>query len=241
MVAALFLVTNTFTQKRFWQMVCLIPYVALYNSFISINRILRSLYEELGIIEIFNLVIESAVSASFNFDIISNEFSISSLSIFLSPLMRIDGSIPLLQIINHSPLFDLHRFLSIIFGSELPVNSLFTIEVLGVELRDGVAFIPSLLGYFIFLFGNLGFMCICLAIYILIWHIIFRLIYSLRLRLKEVFVALMLINLARFSISGTLESMAQSIAITFVFCLFIEFLFGIILRNRSRKIIRQTL
>ena len=220
-MSVLWLVTGTFTKNRFRLIMALVPFIIVFNIFLAVNRMMRSLFEDLGMVEIFMLVLKTGLSA--DYEIYASRWSISGLSAVLAPLMRIDGSGPLLGIVNYAPSFDLDRVLSIVFESGLSVDALFVTEVLGEAIRDGVAFSPSLIGYFLFIFGNPWLVCIGVSLYTLVWHMIFRALTGLRLKATPILISLMIVALARFTISGTLEAMPQSIAMVLIFGLIAEF------------------
>ena len=233
-LTVLWLTTGTFSKNRFRLIMALVPFMIIFNVFLSVNRMMRSLFEDLGMFEILMLIFNTGLSL--DYDIFASEFSMSGLSVVLAPLMRIDGSGPLFDIINYAPSFDFDRVLSIVFGSSLTVDALFVTEVLGVAITDGVAFSPSLIGYFLFIFGNPWLVGIGVSLYTLLWNMVFRVVTGLRLKTKPILISLMIVVLARFTISGTLEAMFKSIAMV----LFFGFILELIIRGLFKKTARQT-
>jgi hypothetical protein len=134
----------------------------------------------------------------------------------LGPLMRINGADTLLNIANFGPTFSLHRVVYYLFESESAVNIEYATKVLGLPLEAGLAFSPSLMGYFYFILGDPVLSGLALMVFLLFWNTIFVLLNHSGFKLRPVIFAILLISFAHYLSEGTLESMPMNIALILV-------------------------
>jgi hypothetical protein len=214
-LAVLWLVTGSFTKRRGLLLAALVLFIVVFNAFLSVNRVLRSGYPDMGIFEISAMLAQQFLSS--NSAIQVNDELVQQIGMYLGMFMRINGADSLLNIINFAPSFSFDRIRSLFFESPEAVYVLYTSDVLGRSPQPGVAFSPSLLGYFLFVFGNVALVCFGVIVYTLVWHMIFRAIMNALLMIEPVLIALLIITLGKFTSEGTLEAMPMAIAIIITF------------------------
>lgn len=221
-LAVLWLVTGTLTRKRLLLLLSLVPFIAIFNGFLSINRIMRSANPDLGIFEIMGMT--GRFLLSIDTTLSGYEEPVQQATSYLGLIMRISGADSLMNIINYAPAFSLDRSWYLLFESPDTIPTLYAQDVLGRYYDTGVAFSPSLLGYFEFVFGNVGLVCFGMIAYILVWHLLFRALLRYRLLIEPIVFSMLVALLALYTSEGVLESMPQSIALIMAFALFGEFI-----------------
>ena len=231
----LWLLTGNFTQKRGRLLAALALFMVVFNVYLGINRTLRNIYPDMGVFDIAAMAISYLLTL--HGGILTNAESLPLIANYAGPLLRINGADSLLNIINYAPSFSFDRIWFILFESPDTVASLFTTDVLGLPPQLGLGFSPSLLGYLLFVFGNVSLVCFGMIVYTLAWHMIFRTIMNARLIIEPILIALLIVTLGQFTSEGTLESMPQTIAIVVAFGVIGEFF----LRRSFGRGIRQTI
>ena len=180
-----------------------------FNSFLMVNRILRSDFD-LGIFE----AIKTAANYFFSsaIDLSGYEEAFQKTAHYLGFIMRINGADSLLNILYYDPPFSFERIGYLLFKSTETMNVLYASHVLGYSVDQYLSFSPSLLGYFTFPFSNTALVCIAMVVYTLVWHFLFSIILNARFFVKPIALALLIVILGTTS-EGTLEAMPRSIAI----------------------------
>ena len=161
----LWLLTGTLTKKRLLLIGIMIPLIIQFNSFLTVNRILRSDLGS-GIFETMITAVNYFISQVI--DLPGYEDAFQRTITYLGPVMRINGADSLLNILNYNPSFSFKRIGQLLFESTSAVNDLYSTDVLGYNIDRDVAFSPSLLGYFVFVFSNTGFVCLAMVVYTLV-------------------------------------------------------------------------
>jgi hypothetical protein len=215
------LVTGSFTRKRLLLLLLLVPFMGLFNGFLSINRIMRNIYPDMGIFEIMWMTGSFFLSTDTT---LSGYEPVSAVTNYLGLIMRINGADSLMNIINYAPPFSLKRIWHLLFESPDTIATLYAQEVLGYSQLTGVAFSPSLLGYFEFVFGNVVLVSFGMVVFTLIWHLLFRTILRARLLTEPIVFSMLIVLVGLYTSEGTLETMPQSIAGIIVFIIFGEFI-----------------
>jgi len=216
-IAVLWLVTDKLSKKRMLLLLSMVPFIVIFNGYIILNRTMRSAMPDIGIFDIalmagqFLLFTDTAI--------LSFGDSVQNTSQYLGFLMRINGADSLMNIINYAPTPSFDRTWFLLFESTRPVYSLFAEDVLGHNEIAGLAFSPSLLGYFTFVFGNLVFVCFGMVAYTLTWHIIFKVLLRAKLLVEPIVFAFLIVLVGHYTSEGTLESMPQSIALLILFAI----------------------
>jgi len=216
----LWLITEKMSKKRAAFILVLMLFTIFLNGVLTVNRILRSVYPNLDGFEIFNMVITQYIlpaGAAFS----STEANLQ-ISAGLSTLMRVNGSDSLLIILDYAPRYSSERSFDILTGSLSSAES-YANDVLGLPQLFGVAFSPSLLGFFMLMFGNnIFFICFAFVLYLLVWHVLLRRLLNLKLFIEPIVMVLLLLILARFTSEGTLEALPSTIGLLMCFGLIAE-------------------
>ena len=218
----LWLVTDTFTKKRLLLLLLIVPFMGLFNTFLSINRTIRSSNPDVGPFEILLEIV--AFLFSTDTVILGYDQPIEYVANYWGLLLRINGADSLMNIIEFSPEFSFLRAWDLLFISSDYIATLYAQDVLGKYYETGVAFSPSLLGSFYFIFGNIALVCCAMILYTLIWHLLFCALRRAKLLIEPIVFSLLIVALGLFTSEGTLEAMPQSIGIIIVFAIFGELL-----------------
>jgi hypothetical protein len=229
----LWLSTGSFTQERGRLLAILVLFMVAFNIYLSFNRALRNAYPDMGIFEIAAMVVHSLLSL--NSEITIDAESIPQIAKFLGPFLRINGADSLLNIINYSPSFSFDRIWNLLFESQDTVAIVFAMDVLGSPPQPGLGFSTSLIGYFLFVFGNILLVPLCMIVYTLIWHMIFWSIMNARLMIEPILITLMIITLGQFTSEGSLEAMPQAIFLVVTLGIIGEFFLRRSFGNRVRE------
>jgi len=216
----LWLVTDKLSRKRLLLLLLIVPFMGVFNGFLSINRIMRSSNPEFGIFEIMWRSGGSLFSTSTN--LTEYDQPIQYATNYLALLLRINGADSLMNIINYAPGFSLQRIWHLLFESPDTIATLYAHEVLGISQLTGVAFSPSLLGYFEFVFGNVVLVCFGIIVFTLVWHLLFRALLRSKLLIEPIVFSMLIVIVGFYTSEGTLESMPQSIALIGAFAIFGE-------------------
>lgn len=226
----LWLVTGSFTRKRLMLLLLVVPFMGLFNGFLSINRIMRDVYPDMSIFEIMGMTGRFFLLTDTT---LSGYEPLSSVSNYLGLIMRINGADSLMNIINYAPAFSLERIWHTLFESSDTIATLYAQDVLGYSQLTGTAFSPSLLGYFEFIFGNVVLVSFGMVGYTLIWHLLFRTFLRARFLTEPIVFSMLIVLVGLYTSEGTLESMPQSIAAITVFAIFGE----LIIRRLTTRIV----
>lgn len=218
----LWLVTDTLTKRRKIFALSLILFMGPFNGFLILNRVLRGINPDSG-------VIEMALLAGRIFFSLDSEYSAflepsSTIANYLGLIMRINGADSLMNIIAFAPEFSLSRILHLVLDSPYSVSTLYAEDVLGLFNDVGTAFSPSLIGYFYFIFGNVAIVCLGMVAYTLVWHFLLRILLRLNLGIEPIAISMSIIALAKYTSEGTLESLLQSIILIIMVSFFGEYI-----------------
>jgi hypothetical protein len=220
-LVVLWLVTGKLTRKRLLLLLSIVPFILIFNGFLSINRMIRSVNLDLGIFEIMWMTFSALLSIDTR--LLVDEESVGIIANYLALIMRIDSADSLMNIINHTPSFSLDRTWYLLFISPDSIGTIYAEDVRGIVLQTGMALSPSLLGYFYLVFGNVILVCFGMILYTLVWHMLFRTLFRFKLLFEPIASSLLVVNLAIYTIGGALESMPKFIALFLAFTLFGEF------------------
>lgn len=227
----LWLVTDKLSRKRLLLLLLIVPFMGVFNGFLSINRIMRSSNPDFGIFEIMWRSGGSLFSTNTN--LTENDQPIQYAANYLGLLLRINGADSLMNIINYAPGFSLVRIWHLLFESPDTVATLYAQEVLGYSQLTGVGFSPSLLGYFEFVFGNVVLVCFGIIMFTLVWHLLFRALLRSKLLIEPIVFSMLIVIVGIYTSEGTLESMPQSIALIGAFAIFGEFFARRLVKNST--------
>lgn len=218
----LWMITEKMSRQRIIFLLALTPFTVLLNGLLSVNRILRGVYPDLHGFELLYLAITQYIAPAIF--ISSDSLNGIQISAFLNSILRVNGFDSLLIILDHAPGFSWERLLGLFFQGRSSAE-MYATEILDLPQLLGVAFSPSLFGFFILAFGmQLYFIIISFVLYILAWHFLFKWIISFKLMIEPIILVLMFVMLARFTSEGTLETLPISIAFLLIIAGAIEFL-----------------
>src|SRR6266581_5314213 len=215
LVGLLWIMTNRFSLRRFALLAGLVVLMLPFNTLLSVNRVLRVLRDDVDIFELAGLawsVIYDSKTSQEYVGIFHSDLT-RSVTEILGPLMRINGADTLLNIANFGPTFSVPRVVHYLFESETAVNMEYATKVLGLPLEAGLAFSPSLMGYFYFILGDPVLSGLALMVFLLFWNTVFVLLNHSGFKLRPVIFATLLISFAHYLSEGTLESMPMNIAL----------------------------
>ena len=221
----LWLITEKMSRQRAIFLIALTPFIVLLNGLLSVNRILRSIYPDLDGLQLFYLAMTQYIAPVVStYSATQTDVQISA---FLSTILRVNGVDSLLHILDYAPGFSWERFLGLFFDGRSSAE-MYATEILELPQLIGVAFSPSLFGFFILAFGqHLYLIVAAFTLYLLTWHLLFKWITSFKLLIEPIILALMFVMLARFTSEGTLESLPLSI----IFLLFVAGVIEILVRR----------
>lgn len=206
-----------FTRKLLIISFSAVPLIILLSLVASIFRVVRVLEPSLAFYELPYAAAQYWIYVS---DVSNgNKFQFSNLGFIL----RINGADSLLVVLDwmrSGGQIDF-SFFEYISDDRIPsINQVFAENVLGLPPTAGLAFSPSLIGYFLILTGSFAALPFCLILYILIWNITFLIL--AKIIYKDIFMLLtpLLSSAAFFTSEGTLESLHRSIAglVLITFC-----------------------
>ena len=227
----LWVVTEAITRKRLLMLLLMVPFMGFFNTFLSINRTARVSYPDLGIFEIMWRSGGSLFSTNAN--LTGYDQPIQHVANYVELILRINGANSLMNIVNYAPAHSLERAWHLMFVSPETIATLYAQDVFGINVDFGVAFSPSLLGYFYFIFGSVVLVCFGMILYTLIWHLLFRALLRSKLLIEPIVFSMLIVIVGLYTSEGTLESMPQSIALIVVFAIFGEFFTRRLVKNST--------
>lgn len=219
-ITILWFVTSKLTKGRLFFLILLIIFIGFFNGILSINRIMRVTNPELGLFEIL-LIVFHFIFAGDEY-LFGYEGSINFGNYYLGLLMRINGADSLMNIIAYSPIFSFSRVWNI-FESSDTIAKLYALDVLGRDVEYGVAFSPSLLGYFYFLYGNITLVSISFAGYIIFWNFLFNALFRSKLVIEPIIFSILIGLLVHYTSEGSLEALPQSLFLLIVLACIVEY------------------
>lgn len=234
-IISLFIVwvlTKKFNKKKLLFMIISLPFLSLFNVLLSTYRVIRIYDPDLTISGI-TYKLYSAFKSN-NFDELTNggtQGALLSTTQKIGIFMRLNGADSYLNILNFDPQFSINRIIDLLFFEPKAINVLYSEDVLGLPSTAGLAFSPSLLGFFKFLLGNSFVACIGLFIYVFFWHILFSFVRKLHFKVEPIIISMLVILLAHYTSEGTLESMPFAIISVLCLSFFIEQLFRFYFKN----------
>jgi len=237
-------ITGTLSKKRFLLLASLIPFIMFFNTYLTVNRVLRGdlalvIHSAESIFEIMGIAYNEMFSPTTGVSFLDEPAAKTAQ--YLGLFMRVNGADSLLNIMNWNPLLSFERIWFLLFDSPDPVNIHYVLDVLGRPLEVGLAFSPSLLGYFMYLSGSAMFVSCGVIIYTVIWHIVFRSILNAQLLVEPIALALLLLSLAHYTSEGTLEAMPKSVAIIVIFIIIAECILRWLVRQRGMPLLSHPL
>ena len=217
----LWLITEKMSRQRILFLLALTPFTVLLNGLLSVNRILRGINPDLDGLQLFYLAITQYIAPAVS--VYSDSSNSVQISAFLSSILRVNGFDSLFIILDYSPGFSWDRFQGLFFQGRSSAE-MYATEILELPQLFGVAFSPSLFGFFMLAFGNhLYFILACFVLYLLAWHFIFKWITSFKLLIEPIILVFMLVILARYTSEGTLETLPVSIVFLLIVAGLVEF------------------
>ncbi len=234
-IISLFIVwlfTNSLDKKKLLTMLISLPLLSLFNLLLSTYRVIRIFEPNLTVAEITNRLYYSFRSN--NFDELTNggtQGALLNTTQKIGIIMRVNGADSYLNILNYNPKFSFNRIIDLIFFEPNAVNILYAEDVLGLPTTAGLAFSPSLLGFFKFLLGNTFAVCIGFFLYVLMWHLLFSFVRRLHFKVEPIMISMLVILLAHYTSEGTLESMPFAIFILLILSFFLELMFKLYFKN----------
>ncbi len=213
-LAVLWLVTSKFDRRRFVLLLSMIPFVMLLNGFLSLNRTMRVTNPELSIFDVGLIAMESM------FDLLgtaSMDDDSTGVFTYLGVIMRINGADSLLNILNYSPQISLDQAMNLLIGTEVSVGHYYAQEILGNHTNFGLAFSPSLVGFFRIIGGNGLLACAGVALYVLFWHVVFQRVLRARLLIEPIVLSSLMLLVGLFTSEGTLEGMPSKLLVAIFF------------------------
>lgn len=214
-VATLWMITNKLTLRRSVFLGCLVVLMFPFNAFLGVNRILRVLEADVGIVQLMTLAIDVVFDTqrSWQYVGVFHSDQTKSLAELLGPFMRMNGADGLLNMVDFRPTFSLDRVVYLLFQSDTAVNVEYATRVLGLPAEAGLAFSPSLMGYFYYVLGDAVLCGFALLAFFLFWSAIFYGLEKSSLRLRYVMIPVLLMSFIQYLSEGTLESMLMNIAL----------------------------
>lgn len=223
----LWFVTGNLKRKDVLWLLAAVPALTLFNTFLSLNRVLRGLNADQDVMDILSMVASQWLSSSGPEG--SEGFRLLN---YLGLLLRINGVDSVLNMMDFHPAFSFERLLQIVVLPGPSVASLYATDVLGVLSDVGVAFSPSLLGYFYFIGAGVLASCIGLALFLILVEAVFKGLRRAGLLIEPILVAILSIQLALATSEGTLEVVPLRLAIVAAAAVAGEFMVLRLLRLR---------
>lgn len=213
-VGMLWTITGKLTARRSVFLICLVAFMLPFNAFLGANRILRVLEGDVGIFELLSLAFDVVFDKerSWQYVGVFHSDETRSLAQILGPFMRMNGADGLLSVVDFRPPFSLSRVIYHLFQSDTAVNVEYATKVLGLPTEAGLAFSPSLMGYFYYVFADPVLAGMALLVFFLFWSAVFHALERSGLKLRHVMMAVLLMSLIHYLSEGTLESMLMNIA-----------------------------
>lgn len=227
-MAVLWLVTGRLSRRRLALLLSAVPFIAVLNGFLSVNRVLRAVNPDLSIVDVMTATLGNMLSGQSALVIDNGSGGVMA---FLSVVMRMNGADSLLNILNFDPHLSLDRVKQLVWDSPGGVSVFYGQEVLGNMSEFDVAFSPSLLGFLLVVLDDGWLICLGLVLYVMSWHVIFREASRLGLMVEPILLSMLIVLLGQYTSEGTLESLPAKVLLTMVFCVVMEWLLRRALRG----------
>lgn len=230
-MTVLWLVTGRLSRQRLALMLAIVPFIAVLNVFLSMNRVLRAVNPDLSIFDVMSTAFGSLISGQ---SVLTADDSSGGVMAFLAVVMRMNGADSLLNILNFDPHLSFDQVAQILWGTPGGISVFYGQDVLGNMSEFDVAFSPSLMGFLRVVLDEPWAVCLGLALYAGAWHAVFRLAVRLGLLVEPLLLSVLIVLLGQYTSEGTLESLPERIGLTMLFCLAAESLLRGLIRNTGR-------
>lgn len=230
-MTVLWLVTGRLSRQRLALILAIVPFIALLNVFLSMNRVLRAVNPDLSIFDVMVTALGDIFSGQ---TAINADDSSGGVMAFLAVVMRMNGADSLLNIVNFDPHLSFDQVAQVLWATPGGISVFYGQDVLGNMSEYDVAFSPSLMGFLRVALDEPWAVCLGLVLYAGLWHAVFRVAVRLGLMVEPLLLSMLIVLLGQYTSEGTLDSLPERIGLTMLFCLAAEWMLRELIRNTGR-------